>query len=193
MSTLHSHSEHNHNYLHIDLHSPSWILILTVTFWCLLDYRQEMPVGHNIVLSNASNTSADAEAENCPAGVQGIQPFGPVLMHSFPKEASEACSTCQQQSALDSRLLGSSCLYTAASIKHLIHGCMICCSSILVGVKDLRAVKDEEASLHTGTHLRKVPHLSQCMTRCSSIKSGLQQVKRSPWTLLRMSLVHSPS
>ena len=32
-----------------------------------------------------------------------IQPFGPVLMRRFPKEASEACSTCQQQSALDCR------------------------------------------------------------------------------------------
>ena len=82
-----------------------------------------------------------------------IQPSGPVLMHRFPKEASEACSTCQQKSALDSRTSGSSCLYTAASLKHLLHGCMICCSGILVGVDDLRAVKDEEASLHTGSHL----------------------------------------
>lgn len=123
-----------------------------------------------------------------------IQPFGPVLMHRFPKEASEACSTYQQQSALDSRLLGSSCLYRAASLKHLIHGCMICCSSILVGVDDLRAIKDEEASLHTGTHLWKGSHLSQCMTLYFSNQAPrLPQVKRPPWRLYRMSLAHSPS
>ena len=41
-----------------------------------------------------------------------------------------------------------------ASLKHLIHGRMICCPCILMGVDDLRPIKDKEPALQVYQYFR---------------------------------------
>lgn len=40
-----------------------------------------------------------------------------------------------------------------AGLKHLVHGCMVCCSRILVGIDDLSPIKDKESALQVPQQL----------------------------------------
>ena len=87
-------------------------------------------------------------AESCSAGVQGIQPNGSAQGADFPQKRQRPTAP-----ALSTLLQHAKLLYVSiqarsppdatASLQHLVHGCMVCCPSILVGIDDLRPVKDE--------------------------------------------------